>query len=804
MRKVAGPSFHIVCPNERMSLKNKKNFQPEAPAPAGQTWLSGSWVKDEAVSFLNQSPPPMAILKNDSTKRYLNIFWNQHQPYYKNEVEDCFTAPWVRLHACKDYYDMAAILVDYPDVHVTINLSASLLRQLDEYIEKLYDFADIKSPHYEDIKYYPHGKLDRCLDLLIKPTEKWTDEDKIFAVSNFFNAEYNAQIGIFPGYRYLWEKKERISERKEGQRNKEITADDIKEFSLQDLRDLKVWFNLAWFDYSFQAGDVLLIGSNIDGSAVKPEESVALVDNLIKKGIDAGYGSANFTEEEAKDIVLEQYKIMKYVVPVHRYLQNRMSSDGRPQIEVVTTPFYHPILPLIHDSSVAGMANPWMDLPPVIFKAPEDAEAHVIKGIKYYEKFFGKKPRGMWPGEGAVSEDVIAAFQKNGIRWIATGDEVCLKSGHAGDNGLMYRIDSDKIYIDKDGPGGITDNSDAMSIVFRSLHDKIGFDYGYFHEKIDGIDAARDFLSHVKAWQHWHGVPAGDDIIVTNTADGENAWTNYWHDGHEFLKSLYGILNNSENQIKTTTPSIYLETHPVDSQWEIEPLAAGTWVRGEFAEWIGEQSENDAWTRLKLCRDALIASGIPKVDPLSNCPDPGDDRTGYFIWKAWDALYAAEGSDWFWWYGSDQGDGAGSDAKFSELHRIHMVNAYVFANKAGYKVEYPHEIIKPLDSSDRTIDVPLLTKEPSLSKKEIKTGVEEEIKISIKVYTEDNSKVEKVLADLTEFGIKEKVNLKISSGTYSANLKIPPQSLPGKRLIKIEAYSNKGIKSPDYAAVTVR
>ena len=70
-------------------------------------------------------------------KKYLNIFWNQHQPYYKDELNDTYTAPWVRLHATKDYYDMAAILLKYPNVHVTINLSSSLLRQLVDYVEKL-------------------------------------------------------------------------------------------------------------------------------------------------------------------------------------------------------------------------------------------------------------------------------------------------------------------------------------------------------------------------------------------------------------------------------------------------------------------------------------------------------------------------------------------------------------------------------------------------------------------------------------------------------------------------------------------
>jgi alpha-amylase/alpha-mannosidase (GH57 family) len=39
--------------------------------------------------------------------------------------------PWVRVRD-QDYLDMATTVAQYPDVHVTFNITPSLIRQLDD------------------------------------------------------------------------------------------------------------------------------------------------------------------------------------------------------------------------------------------------------------------------------------------------------------------------------------------------------------------------------------------------------------------------------------------------------------------------------------------------------------------------------------------------------------------------------------------------------------------------------------------------------------------------------------------------
>ncbi len=64
---------------------------------------------------------------------YLAIIWHQHQPvYYKDPATGVYAKPWVRVHATKDYLDMAATLAKYPKVKATFNLTPSLIRQLDD------------------------------------------------------------------------------------------------------------------------------------------------------------------------------------------------------------------------------------------------------------------------------------------------------------------------------------------------------------------------------------------------------------------------------------------------------------------------------------------------------------------------------------------------------------------------------------------------------------------------------------------------------------------------------------------------
>ncbi|MBM4389225.1 MAG: hypothetical protein FJ088_15925, partial [Deltaproteobacteria bacterium] len=119
--------------------------------------------------------------------------------------------------------------------------------------------------------------------------------------------------------------------------------------------------------------------------------------------------------------------------------------------------------------------------------------------------------------------------------------------------------------------------------------------------------------------------------------------------------------------------------HPVSAQKELEPLWAGSWIGGNFSIWIGESEENQAWEYLAKARNDLKKSGLPKPNPAQD-PPVAKTSKAYYIYLAYEEMYAAEGSDWFWWYGADMTSPANDDTPFDRAFRTHLTAMYEAVN----------------------------------------------------------------------------------------------------------------------------
>ncbi len=346
---------------------------------------------------------------------YVAIVWHQHQPiYYKDPATGLYSKPWVRVHAAKDYLDMAAMLEKYPNVHVTFNLTPSLIKQLDDFAAGAKDL------------YWAASEI---------PADRLTEADKRFILQRFFDAGPKV-IARFPRYQEL-------SALRKGASSEQINA-ALASWTTQDYRDLQVLFNLAWTDPDWLAAPPL------------------------KALVDKGRG---FTEEDKAVVFAEHLRLLREVIPQHA----KMQKAG--QIEVTMTPYTHPILPLIFDSNLAAIAMKTASLPTRFFW-PEDAVAQVERGVALYRDHFGVAPRGMWPGEGAVAQAVAGIIADAGIRWIASDEGVLANSlgfGSFSRNSQEVVTNADALYrpyVVQDGGSTL-----AAIFRDVQISDKVGFTY---------------------------------------------------------------------------------------------------------------------------------------------------------------------------------------------------------------------------------------------------------------------------------------------------------------------------------------
>jgi len=387
----------------------------------------------------------------------------------------------------------------------------------------------------------------------------------------------------------------------------------LPKFTPQDFRDLQVWFNLTWTGYRIRQED-------------------KNVRELIQKGKD-------FTEEEKASLLKIQQEVIRKLIPLYRSLLSRG------QVEITVSPFYHPILPLLVDWSFASRAMPRAGLPG-FFAHPEDAEAQIQKAVAFYEKTFAARPSGLWPSEGSVCPEMIPLVQRAGIRWMASDEGILFKSlpGEAG-RAALYR------------PYRARFQGSEVLMVFRdrNLSDLIGFTYS----KNEPQASVQDLLTHLQNIALSHS--RDRDPFVLIALDGENPWEYYPDGGRAFLSGLYERLSR-ETVLKTVKVGEFLETNP--PRETLEALHTGSWIDQNFHIWIGQPEDNLAWNCLKRTRGFLEKAA--SRDSTSN-PEKKE--------LAWEEIYIAEGSDWFWWFGDDFS--SDQDDEFDRLFRMHLGNVHL-------------------------------------------------------------------------------------------------------------------------------
>ena len=510
-------------------------------------------------------------------KLYLAFMWHMHQPYYKDDISGEYKMPWVFLHAIKDYYELVRYIEKFSSIKATFNVVPSLLEQLREYESGFVN--------------------DSLLSLIKKHVSVLTVEEKKKLSTMLFYSNPKTMILPLKRYAELYDKKNSFK--------------DSDDFALQisddEMVDLQVLFLLSWCSNALR-------------------EKSKIVTSMLSKG--RGFG-----HPDKEDLLDELFGFVKAIIPYY----GKMQKEGR--IEVSTTPYYHPILPLLLDKNAAKEADRGAVTPKEFADFRSDAAMHVKDAVSYYEGLFGAAPSTFWPAEGSVSVEALRLLSSNGVKHVGADEDVLFKSIEGRLRSNLYK----KYYVGDDY---------KIGVLFRDkgLSDLLGFTYSNKNPK----EAAADFISRLSQIKD----TLSFNPVVPIILDGENAWEYYDNNAKDFFEALYEEIERAD-WCETLTFSEVFQKDDVESGY-IEHIKPGSWIYGTFSTWMGHEEKNRGWELLSIAKNSYEA----KKSMLAEEADK----------KAKKELMIAEGSDWFWWYGDDHYTPQADE--FDELFRKHLINIY--------------------------------------------------------------------------------------------------------------------------------
>lgn len=522
------------------------------------------------------------------TEKKLSVAFYWHMHQPVYELDGVFLMPWARLHAVKDYLDMVSILEKYPRLKLNVDIVPALLDELIQYSENGFD--DIHS------------------SLTVSKIEDLTQNDKEYILNNFFNTKYETMIYPYPTYRRLFKKRSS---------NHNISPD---KFTNQEYSDLMALFNLSWIDSTHY-------------------DKYPEIKELVEK-------EHNYTLEDRQRIIEIQREIIKDIIPTYK----KFIKEGK--LELTTSPYYHPIMPILCDYETASKNLPNRDNLPEKFNLKEDANFQVKSALDRIQDVFGVRPKGMWAPEFCLTDNVLNMFAKEGINWTISDESILAKSINFEFVRDFKGNLEDPYYLLKTYTYA-NDNHD-IDVIFRDSHipTLINFEYG----NVDTALAANDLYNKIKSIQNKLLVSPDDSHLLTIALDGENCWENYVNDGDDFLNAVYSKLENDDT-VETVRISDYIDTDK--NKKILSKICPGSWVSKDFNFWLGEPVKNLAWQYIANVRDILKEIITDTADESARL--------------AMRELFIAEGSDWFWWYGEP--NNSGQDNVFDFLFREHLKNA---------------------------------------------------------------------------------------------------------------------------------
>ena len=491
-----------------------------------------------------------------------------------------------------------------------------MLKRMDNYpnLKLNFNFSPVL---LTALQKYSNGLKDLHLKLLLKPENDLNEQDKIFILNNYFDLNYKNMVLKRPYYTSLY--------------NKRANAKELNTsmFSLQEYIDIMANYTLCWIDEYFTKD--------------YPE-----LKSLFKKEQD-------YSIEDRNKIYEIQLDIIRRILVEYKQYQDAC------KIEILTSPYYHPILPLLIDFKGKEIKN--FDNLPQNYSNNSDARLQVEYAIEKYEELFNKKPKGMWLSEQCICSKTAELLSKQGLSWTVS------------DEGILSKSIKKEFVRDFEGnlenPYELMTNyqtktKNFLNIIFADsfFANLLNFGYGNYDSKI----AANDLYEKIKTIQFKLQNSPKDNHILTIALDGENCWETYPNDGAEFLNILYELIEQDDS-LNTILVGDFVEKNKPE---QIESLKSGSWINRNFDLWIGEPTKNVAWLYLESVSKDIEVNYQEQLCELKDNQEKNILKEKFKL--AHREILISQSSDWYWWYGKP--NESKSDGIFDYLFRRHLMNAY--------------------------------------------------------------------------------------------------------------------------------
>jgi hypothetical protein len=257
-------------------------------------------------------------------------------------------------------------------------------------------------------------------------------------------------------------------------------------------------------------------------------------------------------------------------VALVKQLLDEYSALGQTErLEILTSPFFHPILAILGNLGYE-----------------EDGIAQILLGFEKTRELFDVSPQGLWSPEETFNNAIIPMLNKTNVKYTILDDRLLADSYPSNTNRKPYYL--------------ADPNTQLQTIAFfrdSTISNNIAFNWNGFN---DGDEAVREFLASLsEIYFTQQNQAVNEKIHVTLAVDGEN-----WLTDNNLLERMYQVVHENSFLLSQTLEEQLADNPPEDVLWN---LREGSWGRQtSLITWQGTPAKDWVWDQISRVRDRVL------------------------------------------------------------------------------------------------------------------------------------------------------------------------------------------------------